>query len=267
MSHVELRAIPGIPPVQPGDDLGALILQALRKEGLSLQPGDILAVAQKVVSKAERQVVRLTDIEPSPRATEIGQSTGRDPRLVEVVLMESKEVLRATQRALVVEQRLGVVCANAGVDQSNVEGGEEWVTLLPKNPDASAEALRKKVLEETGVEAAILIIDTHGRAFRRGVVGVAIGAAGLNPLLDLRGEPDLFGRRLESTQVAQADEVASAASMVMGQGAEGIPVILIRGVRFKEGSEGARALFRPKDEDLFRGADSRQGGKGDDDPR
>jgi coenzyme F420-0:L-glutamate ligase/coenzyme F420-1:gamma-L-glutamate ligase len=265
MSHVELRAIPDIPPVRPGDDLGTLILQALRKGGLSLQPGDILAVAQKVVSKAEGQVVRLTDIKPSPRATEIGQSTGRDPRLVEAVLMESKEVLRATQRALVVEQRLGVVCANAGVDQSNVEGEEEWVTFLPKNPDASAKALRKKILEETGVEAAILIVDTHGRAFRRGVVGVAIGAAGLIPLLDLRGEPDLFGRKLENTQVAQADEVASAASLVMGQGAEGTPVILVRGIRFKEGPEGAKALFRPKEEDLFRGQGTVK--EGDNDPR
>jgi coenzyme F420-0:L-glutamate ligase/coenzyme F420-1:gamma-L-glutamate ligase len=241
--------------VQAGDDLGALILEGLATAGLALQTGDVLAIAQKVVSKAEGRCVDLASVTPSERALALAAETQKDPRFVEVVLAESAEVLRARPNTLIVEHRLGFVCANAGVDRSNVgphAEGHDIVLLLPRDPDATCQALRERLRAETGAEVAVVINDSHGRAWRNGTVGVALGAAGLPALLDLRGHPDLFEYALQVTQIGLADELAAAASLLMGQADEGRPVIHIRGVPypFREGS--ARELIRPKELDLFR---------------
>ncbi|MFQ5913981.1 MAG: coenzyme F420-0:L-glutamate ligase [Nitrospinota bacterium] len=260
MNAIQCWALPDIPAVRPGDDLAEIICQSARKAGLEFLRGDLLVVAQKIVSKAEGRTVALCEVEPSGRARRIAQATGRDPRFVEVILRESNEVVLASKTALVVEHRSGVVCANAGVDHSNVCGsleGEEVVSLLPQDADASARGLRDQIRERTGTEVAVIVSDTHGRPFRRGVVGVALGAAGIDPLADCRGEPDFFGRRLEITIVAQGDEAAAAASLLMGQAGEGRPAVLIRGFEYRKSDAGARPLFRPKREDLFRGGGDR----------
>jgi coenzyme F420-0:L-glutamate ligase / coenzyme F420-1:gamma-L-glutamate ligase len=255
-ARLVLTALPGLPLVQPGDDLGALILSGLRAAGLALQSGDVVAVAQKVVSKAEGRLVDLGQVTPSPRALALAAETLKDARFVEVVLSESTEVLRARPNTLIVEHRLGFVCANAGVDRSNVGphavAGDEVVLLLPCDPDAACQALRERLRAETGADVAVLINDSHGRAWRNGTVGVALGAAGFPALLDMRGHPDLFDYALQVTQIGLADELAAAASLLMGQADEGRPVIHIRGVPypFREGS--ARELIRPKEMDLFR---------------
>ncbi len=248
---LELIAVPGIPMVQAGDDLAALIADGLARADLVTRPGDVLVVAQKVVSKAEGRMVDLASVTPSPRAIALAEEVQKDPRLVELILSESVRVVRARPGLLIVEHRLGFVMANAGVDRSNVappqDGTEERVLLLPCDPDASAEALRARL----GVP--VVINDSFGRAWRRGTVGVAIGAAGLPALLDLRGRPDLFGRRLEVSITGFADEIAAAASLVMGQGAEARPVVLVRGLVW-DGAPPSRAtdLVRPAAEDLFR---------------
>ena len=248
---LELIAVPGIPMVQAGDDLAALIADGLARADLVTRPGDVLVVAQKVVSKAEGRMVDLASVTPSPRAIALAEEVQKDPRLVELILSESVRVVRARPGLLIVEHRLGFVMANAGVDRSNVappqDGTEERVLLLPCDPDASAEALRARL----GVP--VVINDSFGRAWRRGTVGVAIGAAGLPALLDLRGRPDLFGRRLEVSITGFADEIAAAASLVMGQGAEARPVVLVRGLEW-DGAPPSRAtdLVRPAAEDLFR---------------
>lgn len=248
---LELIAVPGIPKVQAGDDLAALIADGLARAGLVTRPGDVLVVAQKVVSKAEGRMVDLASVTPSPRAIALAEEVQKDPRLVELILSESVRVVRARPGLLIVEHRLGFVMANAGVDRSNVappqDGAEERVLLLPRDPDASAEALRARL----GVP--VVINDSFGRAWRRGTVGVAIGAAGLPALLDLRGRPDLFGRRLEVSITGFADEIAAAASLVMGQGAEARPAVLVRGLEW-DGAPPSRAaeLVRPAAEDLFR---------------
>lgn len=252
MNSVELIPVPGIPEIRPGDNLSNIIVSALIGVNLCLAEGDILAVAQKIVSKAEGRYVRLSEIEPSGEARRIAERDGRDARLVEVVLRESNEVVVASDRALIVEHRSGAVCAHGGVDHSNLAGDEETVLLLPEDADASARKLREGLEKKTGVRPAVLIVDTQGRAFRSGVVGVAIGCAGLEPVVDLRGALDRAGERLEITQVAQADEAAAAASIVMGQAAEGIPTTLIRGFPYHRGEAPATRLFRPKKEDLFR---------------
>lgn len=252
MNPVELIPVPGLPEVRPGDDLVDLIAAALWGADLRLAEGDILALAQKIVSKAEGRFVRLPEVEPSPEARRIADRDGRDPRLVEVVLREANEVVVASDRALIVEHRSGAVCAHGGVDRSNLDGGKETVLLLPEDADHSARKFRDALGKRTGVRPAVLIVDTQGRAFRSGVVGVAIGCAGLEPVVDLRGALDRAGQRLEITQVAQADEIAAAASLVMGQAAEGIPAVLIRGYSYRRGETPATKLFRPKKEDLFR---------------
>ncbi len=252
MNPVELIPIPGIPEVRPGDDLAELIISAVSASNLHLGDNDVLAVAQKIVSKAEGRYVRLPEVEPSEEAIRIAERDGRDARLVEVVLRESNEVVVASERALIVEHRSGAVCAHGGVDHSNLMGGADTVLLLPVDADASARKLREVVGKKTGAHPAILIVDTQGRAFRSGVVGVAIGCAGLEPVVDLRGALDRAGQRLEITQVAQADEFAAAASIVMGQAAEGVPAAILRGISFRRGEAPATRLFRPKKEDLFR---------------
>ena len=250
--RIELSAIPDIPMIQPGDDLPGILLQAAAAAGLQFESDNVLVVAQKIVSKAEGRLVHLPDVLPSPRAQELAGQTGKDPRLVEVILGESAEVLRVRPGLLVVEHRLGFVCANAGVDQSNVAGSDEWALLLPADPDASAWRLREAIQEASGAAVAVIVSDSHGRAWRFGTVGVAIGVAGLHPLSDLRGRPDLAGRRLQITEVGTADELAAAAGLLMGQAGEQRPAVLVRGATFEAGEGHLQEILRPRQGDLFR---------------
>jgi coenzyme F420-0:L-glutamate ligase/coenzyme F420-1:gamma-L-glutamate ligase len=250
-----LVALDGIGPVAPGDDLAVRILAAADEAGLALHDSDVVAVAQKIVSKSEGRYAVLDEVEPSPRAVELGSVCGKDPRYVELVLAESRAVLRAAPNVLVVEDRRGLVLANAGIDRSNVEPdarGRERALLLPVDPDASAARLRARLHELAGVDVGVLINDSVGRAWRLGTVGTAIGASGLPGLLDLRGTPDLHGRALQITEVGYADELAAAASALMGQGDEGRPVVVIRGARLARRDGAARELQRPRAQDLFR---------------
>lgn len=252
--RLSLVALPGMPLVEPGDDLSGLILEAVDRAGESLADGDLLVVAQKVVSKAEDRYVDLRRVTPSETARTLAKEVDKDPRLVEVILGESKEVVRYRSGVLVVAHRLGLVLANAGVDQSNIRDAVdgERVLLLPEDPDASAARLRKEIRERCGVEVGVLINDSLGRPWRRGTVGVAIGAAGVACLRDLRGSGDLFGRQLRVTEVGAGDELAAAGSLLMGQGAEGTPVILVRGLDLRDPRGQASDLLRPKSVDLFR---------------
>jgi len=251
-----LTALPNLPLVQAGDNLPGMIQDGLRAAGVELQDGDVLVVAQKIVSKAEGRMVNLAEVQPSDEADRLGRQIGKDPRLLELVLRESRRVLRAERGVVIVEHRLGFVCANAGVDHSNVAGvgGEtqEWVLLLPENPDASAQRLRDRLEAWSGKQLGVLIIDSHGRAWRMGTVGVAIGVSGLPALVDLRGQEDLFGYRLQVTQVGLADEIAAGASALMGQAGERRPVIHVRGVPYPLRESSLAELLRPAAEDLFR---------------
>jgi coenzyme F420-0:L-glutamate ligase/coenzyme F420-1:gamma-L-glutamate ligase len=247
--------------VKPGDDLPALLLEALDRASLDLADGDILILAQKIVSKAEGRLVNLAAVTPSARALELAARTEKDPRLLELVLKESRAILRTRPGTVIVEHRLGFVCANAGIDHSNVagEGGlaaggavEEWVLLLPENPDASAGEIRRRLEEASGRRLGVMIIDSHGRAWRTGTVGAAIGLSGLPGLVDLRGWPDLFGYTLRITQVGAADELAAAASLVMGQAAEGTPVVHARGFPYPLREGSLAELIRAREQDLFR---------------
>ena len=251
-----LTPLAGIPLIQTGDDLASLILAALARSGLSLLEGDLLVLAQKIVSKAEGRWVNLENVQPSPGALDLAAKTEKDTRLVELILQESREVLRTRSGTIVVEHRLGFVCANAGIDHSNVAGDHdesgEWVLLLPEDPDRSARALRHIIEDQSGVRVGVLIIDSHGRAWRNGTVGVTIGLSGLPGLVDLRGKPDLFGFNLRITQVGAADELAAAASLVMGQAAEGTPVVHVRGFPYPLREASLPELLRPRELDLFR---------------
>jgi coenzyme F420-0:L-glutamate ligase/coenzyme F420-1:gamma-L-glutamate ligase len=254
--QLTLTALPGLPLVQPGDDLTALILDGLRSAAITLADGDVLVIAQKIVSKAEGRLVRLAEVTPSDRAHELAAITQKDPRFIEVVLSESREVLRARFNTLIVEHRLGFVCANAGVDRSNVaphgQDQDELLLCLPRDPDGTCQRLRERLRAATGAQVGAIINDSHGRAWRQGTVGVAIGAAGVPALLDLRGKPDLFDYALQITQVGLADELAAAASLLMGQADEGRPVIHVRGVPYPFREGDAQELVRPKEMDLFR---------------
>lgn len=252
-SQLQLLGLSGFPHVARGDSIPALIRQAAGAGGVALQDGDVVVVAQKIVSKAEGRQVELRTIVPRPEAVELGRRSDKDPRLVELILRESVAVLRVVPGVLIVEHRRGWVMANAGIDQSNVDGrGEAAALLLPEDPDASAEALRQGLAAETGARVGVVINDSFGRAWRLGVVGVALGVAGLPALIDRRGTPDLFGRRLEHTYIGHADELAAAASLVQGQAAEGRPVVVVRGVRENAAPGTGRDLLRPKEQDLFR---------------
>ncbi len=251
-----LTALPGLPMVEPGDDLARLIQEGLARAGLTLQDGDVVVVTQKIVSKAEGRLVYLPDVRPSSEAVRLAADTGKDPRLVEVILRESREVLRLRAGLIVVRHRLGFVCANAGVDHSNVGGPsgapDDWVLMLPEDPDRSAEEIRRRLEDGSGTSLGVLIIDSHGRAWRMGTVGVAIGVSGFPALLDLRGRPDLFGYRLRVTQVGLADEVAAAASILTGQADESTPVVHVRGLPYPLRPGAVQELLRPPEEDLFR---------------
>jgi len=254
MHKLELIALEGVPLVETGHDLAAIALDALARVRLALESRDVLVLAQKIVSKSEGRLVRLDSIEPSPRAREIAGTAQKDPRLVEIILGETRELLRVRAGVIVVEDVRGLVLANAGVDASNVnaDGGDGSVLLLPIDPDASAARLRETSRERTGRDVGVVINDSIGRAWRNGTIGTAIGVSGLPGLLDLRGTPDLFGRPLHTTDLGLADEIASAASLVMGQAGEGRPIVLARGVPYAGRDGSARELLRDKALDFFR---------------
>ena len=252
--ELTLTAIPNIPLIRPGDDLVEIVLGALRAAGMGMVPGDVLAMTSKIISKAEGRLVKLADVLPTAEARAVAERCQKEPRLVQVILDESEAVCRTRPGLLIVRHRLGFVCANAAVDRSNVGAdavNEDSVLLLPADPDASARQLRRRIREATGVEVALVIVDSHGRPHRMGTVGVAIGAAGLPALQDWRGRPDLFGRALQHTEVGLADQIASAASLLFGQAAEGTPVVLVRGVPFQPREGCASELIRPRELDLF----------------
>jgi coenzyme F420-0:L-glutamate ligase/coenzyme F420-1:gamma-L-glutamate ligase len=247
-----LTPLPGFPMVETGDDLGVMILEGLQKAGISLEDGDVLVLAQKIVSKAEGRKVDLRTIEPGPEALALAEETEKDPRLVEMILRESDHVVRKRLGLIIVEHKRGFVCANAGIDHSNVAGSEDWVLLLPEDPDASAQALRSQLEETSGKRLGVSIIDSHGRAWRNGIVGITIGLSGLPGVVDRRGEQDIFGYEMRVTEVGAADELAAAASLVMGQVAEGTPVVHARGFPYALREAQLGELLRPKEKDMFR---------------
>jgi len=252
-AELRLVALPGMPLVRAGDDLPALIIEAAGRCGEILRDGDVLVVAQKIVSKAEGRMVSLATVQPSSRAIDLAKETAKDPRFVEVVLRESLEVVRYARDVLIVAHKLGFVMANAGVDQSNVAPeSADVVLLLPEDPDASCDKLRRDIKARVGVDVAVIINDSHGRPWRIGSVGVALGVSGLPAVMDLRGRADLFERTLRITEVGFADELASAASLMMGQADEARPVVLLRGVPYPRREGRAGELARPRDRDLFR---------------
>lgn len=251
-----LQPIKNIPTIQPGDHLVDLLIQAIESMSLVLEDGDILVVAQKIVSKSEGRLVNLTLVEPSVQAIDLAARVDKDPRFIELVLRESREVLRARPGILIVEHKQGFICANAGIDHSNVAGTwgnlEDWVLLLPEDADASADKLRKELEARSHCRLGVLIIDSHGRAWRNGVVGITIGIANIPGIVDMRGQPDLYGFKLRVTTIAAADELAAAASLVMGQAAEGTPVIHVRGFPYSLRESHLSELIREKNQDLFR---------------
>jgi coenzyme F420-0:L-glutamate ligase/coenzyme F420-1:gamma-L-glutamate ligase len=251
-----LTTLPKIPFIHTGDNLAEIIWLSLQEANCNLENGDILVIAQKIISKAEGRWVNLHSIEPSPPALDLACKTEKDPRLVELIIRESNQVLRTRIGTIIVEHRLGFICANAGIDHSNVAGkgdaSEEWVLLLPEDPDRSALELRQAIEKKSNMHIGILIIDSHGRAWREGVVGVAIGLSGMPGLVDMRGQSDLFGYDLRITMIGAADELAAAASLVMGQSNEGTPVVHVRGFPYPLREASLRELLRPKESDLFR---------------
>jgi len=256
MKPLTFTPIPDIPLLHPGDHLASILLTALEKAGIDLQDGDILVLAQKIVSKSENRLVNLQEVTPTARANELAMTAEKDPRLVELMLRESRSVLRVRPGTIIVEHKAGFVCANAGIDHSNVDGpygiAEDWVLLLPEDADESARRIREEIESRKNVRIAILIIDSHGRAWRLGTVGVAIGFSGMPGLMDLRGRPDMFGYTLRVTQVAVADELAASASLVMGQADERIPAVHVRGFPFTLREGQFAELHRPIELDLFR---------------
>lgn len=249
-THLELFAPKGFPMIKAGDALLPAIEKTLDANGLVLHDQDILVITQKVVSKSENRYVRLDQVMPSRRALQLAEVCAKDARLVELVLRESDRVVRCAKDVLIVRHRLGFVSANAGIDRSNIEAGDEQALLLPIDPDASAARLRAQIREARGRDVGVLIIDSFGRPWRLGTCGVAIGSAGLVALKDYRGLPDLAGRRLEVTEIAQADEIAAAASILMGPSDLALPLVLVRGLRCA-GNGRAADLVRPAATDLF----------------
>src|SRR6266571_3546750 len=246
-SQLTITGLTGVPLVKPGDDLAAIALAAYAATGLAPADGDVLVVAQKIVSKSEDRIVDVSAVEPSERAIALAAEVEKDPRLVEVILSESRRIVRHRPNLVIAEHRRGWVMANAGIDHSNVapSDGSERVLLLPLDPDASALALQRRLEEMCGKRLAIVVSDSFGRPFRRGTVGIALGAAGLPALIDWRGHPDLFGRKLEVTETGFADEIAAAASLVQGQADEATPIVVVRGLRWSAPDAPARARPLP----------------------
>ncbi len=249
---LSLFALSGIKLVEPGDDLALIASEAFARNAIAAEDGDVLVVAQKIVSKAEGRFLDLASITPSPRALALAARLDKDPRLVEAILAQSKRVVRQRPGLLIVEHRLGFVMANAGIDRSNVAPGEERILLLPADPDGSAASLRRALGALLGRRLGVIISDSFGRPHRRGVVGVALGSAGLPALVDQRGRADLFGRPLKVTETAFADEIAAAASLLMGQADEALPMVLVRGLLWSAPENPASTLVRPPEHDLFR---------------
>ncbi len=241
----------GIPLIARDDDLAGIVLAALADAGLTLQRGDVLAVAQKIVSKAEGRSVNLAAVEVSDEAMRLAGATDKDPRMVELILRESSHVVRSRPGLIIVQHRLGIVLANAGIDRSNVTGDEDEVLLLPEDPDASARELRAALAERAGIAPGVLVVDSIGRPWRIGTTGVAIGAAGVTVVQDLRGTSDLFARPMQVAEIAPADSIASAAVLLMGEGAEGTPVVLVRGLPAVTEDQAAATVLRTPQEDLF----------------
>jgi len=252
MNAVQVFPVEGLPLIEIGDNLGKLIVEAAKKQGTPIQLNDIIVVTHVVVSKAEGNIVNLEKVKPSKRAKEIAAQTNKDPALVQVILEETKDIVRIGQNSIITETVSGIICANAGVDRSNVSGDGN-VVPLPKNPNASAQNIRAEIKRLIGADVAVIVSDTHGRPFRMGEINIAVGVAGFVPIRDRRGEKDLFGYVLRIKQTAIADELASAAELVIGQADEGIPAAIIRGYNYQQ-TENASAtkLTRPKEKDLFR---------------
>ncbi len=253
MNTVKVIAIEGLPLIQKGDNIGQLIVEATKKQNTPLQESDVVVVTHIAVSKAEGNIINLDEVKPSKRALEIAKQTNKDPALVEVILQEAKDIVRIGQNSIIVETKNGQICANAGVDRSNILGNRN-VAPLPKDPNVSAQRIRSEIKRLLGVNVAVIVSDTHGRPFRMGEINVAIGVAGIKPLRDRRGEKDLFGYVLRVKQTAIADELASAAELVIGQASEGIPAAIVRGYTLYQVEENASAsqLTRSRERDLFR---------------
>ena len=251
---LKLYGLKEIPLVKKGDNIAKIIEEDLEKEDIALEDGDILLIAETLISKAEGNIIKVKDVVPSEKAIEIAEKSKKDPKIVEIILQQSNEVVAVGPNFIVTETKHGFVCANSGIDESNVEDG--LATPIPVNPDLSAKEIREYLEEITGKKLAVIITDTQGRAFRVGAIGTAIGCSGINPLWVRIGEEDLFGRALETTEVATADELAAAASLLMGQANEGIPIVLIRGFEafnhLRDTETGIKPLLRPKEFDVFR---------------
>ncbi|MGH7791557.1 MAG: coenzyme F420-0:L-glutamate ligase [Thermodesulfobacteriota bacterium] len=249
-SPISIIAITGIPEIIPGDDLITIVADALFKQDITIIKGDIIVFAQKIISKAEGRIVKLSDVSPSSFAIKFASDWDKDPRMVEVVLCETKRIVKMGQGKLIAETKEGIICANAGIDASNVSGGDK-VTLLPINPDESAKKLAEGFKEKLGVEVAVIITDTVGRPWRQGLTEIAIGCWGMEPLKDYRGQSDLKGYKLSATLLAVADEIAGAAGLVMGKN-DSAPVVIVRGYPYEPGGTGAKELIRKPEDDLFR---------------
>lgn len=252
--EIRVIGIEGIPLVKEGDDIASLILNAIKKENIEIENNDVIVIAETIISKAEGNKIDLQSIQPSLKAIEIAEKTGKEPQIVESIINESNEIIAVGPDFIISETRHGFVCANAGIDESNVENG--IATPIPENPDKSAQIIREKILNAIGKEVVIIISDTQGRAFREGAIGTAVGISGMNPLWDRKGEKDLYGRQLQTTSIAVADELSSAASILMGQADEGIPVVLIKGISYvndlKDINATSKDIIRPKKYDVFR---------------
>jgi len=252
MKPVQVYAVEGLPLIKSGDNIGILIVEAAKKQGTPIRPKDIVIVTHVVVSKSEGNIINLDQVKPTTKAKEIATQTNKDPALVQVILDETKDIVRIGQNSIITETTSGIICANAGVDRSNVSGDRN-VVPLPKNPNASAQNIRSEIKRLTNADVAVIVSDTHGRPFRNGEINIAVGVAGFVPIRDRRGEKDLFGYTLHIKQTAIADELASAAELVIGQANEGIPVAIIRGYSYKATEKaGATSLTRAKEKDLFR---------------
>ena len=251
-----ITPLKNIPLIRQGDNLADILVDSILNSTIQLENNDILVIAQKIVSKSEGRMVNLATVTPSEKAIELAQKTEKDPRVVQLMLQESNEIVRTRIGAIIVEHKLGFVCANAGIDHSNVAGdgseNEEYVLLLPEDPDASAKAMRDQIKQKTDINVGVMIIDSHGRAWRNGTVGVCIGLSGIPAMIDERGWKDLFGFTLKITIVGVADELAAAASLMMGQASEGIPAVHVRGFPYPLGEGSLKELIRPKQQDMFR---------------
>lgn len=246
-----ITALNGIPKIKKDDDLVALIITAMERDSITAKAGDVIVIAQKIISKSEGRLVQLSSVDPSQEANSLAIETDKDPRLVQLILDESTEVVRSREGVIIVEHNIGLVHANAGIDRSNIKG-DDTALLLPTDPDASAARIRSGLEKHYSAHIGVIISDSMGRAWRDGTVGFAIGASGVEVLQDLIGQPDIFGRILEATSVGRGDELAAAASMVMGQADEAVPVAIIKGLPAKNTDQTAADLIRDKSEDMFR---------------